>query len=257
MFKYVLLLWLLLTKPRWAYEKIRGSSIIQFINRKHYKNISNIYGSYIVKHTEFLKEFSNIELENIINIYDEAKDICINSKSVNSIIPKEFDASDELSKLCYCIVRIKKPLKVVETGVGRGVTSFYILEAMRKNGRGRLYSIDLPWLRFGAKKSIGCLIPEHLRARWTLIFGPGELEMKKLYKEIESIDMFLHDSDHKYNIQKSEYNVAFSWLNMGGIMVSDDVNNNALYEIYNEYGGKLFMIKQSKKTDIGILLKNS
>ena len=34
--------------------------------------------------------------------------------------------------------------KVVETGVAHGVTSRFILEALERNGRGFLWSIDLP-----------------------------------------------------------------------------------------------------------------
>ena len=43
----------------------------------------------------------------------------------------------------YLLVRSLKPETVVETGVCYGASSAYILQALKDNGRGVLYSIDL------------------------------------------------------------------------------------------------------------------
>src|SRR5579863_584889 len=49
-----------------------------------------------------------------------------------------------LGRLCYAVVRALRPRAVTETGVCYGVTSAYLLAALRANNEGHLYSIDLP-----------------------------------------------------------------------------------------------------------------
>ncbi len=43
-------------------------------------------------------------------------------------------------------------------------------------------------------------------------------------REIPTIDLFYHDSDHSYFNQKLEYNFAWKQLNCQGVLLSDDVN---------------------------------
>src|SRR5436190_7374529 len=47
-------------------------------------------------------------------------------------------------KMIYFLVRCAKPAVMMETGVAHGVSSWTILNAMHKNQKGKLYSIDLP-----------------------------------------------------------------------------------------------------------------
>ena len=58
----------------------------------------------------------------------------------------------------WCLVRCLKPTSVVETGVAHGVTSRFVLEALHKYGKGRLWSIDRPpveseWQNISARLS--------------------------------------------------------------------------------------------------------
>lgn len=50
----------------------------------------------------------------------------------------------------YALVRETKPIVVVETGVASRVISYAILQAMEDNGKGFLYSIDLPKTSFSS-----------------------------------------------------------------------------------------------------------
>jgi len=63
--------------------------------------------------------------------------------------------------LLYVVVRLMKPDVVVETGVGAGKSSAFILKAMEKNGKGVLHSIDLP----DEKQSSGWIVQDDLRSR--------------------------------------------------------------------------------------------
>lgn len=147
----------------------------------------------------------------------------------------------DLLEIVYGIVRYHRPKVVVETGVGLGGSSLFILKALHDNGCGRLYSIDLPefdkyypdiikdynldpkvFKKIAGK--IGWLVPEELRYRWELIEGDAKLELPKLLKKLERIDIFLHDSLHTYDHMMFEYAEAWEYLRDGGILMSDDVN---------------------------------
>ena len=65
------------------------------------------------------------------------------------------DADTDLSDFCYVICRALRPRNVVETGVGSGVTTSFILQALAANGEGHLWSIDLPPI--GAEQFAGQL----------------------------------------------------------------------------------------------------
>ena len=79
------------------------------------------------------------------------------------------DADAGLSEFCYVICRALRPRVVVETGVGSGVTTSFILQALSANGEGHLWSIDLPPI--GAEQFAGSFVPQPLKNRWTLLVG--------------------------------------------------------------------------------------
>jgi predicted O-methyltransferase YrrM len=133
--------------------------------------------------------------------------------------PKAKDA------LLYLLVRATRPDFVVETGVDQGVSSTFFLEAMRRNDRGTLLSIDI-----GAPtetgRPVGWVVPPELRRRWELRLGPAE----RLLPEVDgSPDVFLHDSLHSYDHMTFEFGWADERLAPGALLVSDDIDLNGAY----------------------------
>ena len=88
---------------------------------------------------------------------------------------------------------------MVETGVADGATSAYILQALEDNGRGHLHSIDLPSERLPPGAAPGWIVDASLRHRWTLRIGASGQLLEPLLSELDSIDVFLHDSLHTYD----------------------------------------------------------
>jgi predicted O-methyltransferase YrrM len=145
--------------------------------------------------------------------------------------------------MLYMLVRRFRPQIVVETGVARGTSSSYILCAMKQNGVGHLYSIDLaprtaavdddetrrnryklPDGQVHGEHEIGDLIPENLRDRWTLIVGDAREELPILMASLSGgIDVFYHDSLHSYDHMMFEYETAWPHIHDGGLLLSDDV----------------------------------
>lgn len=253
--KYLNLLRLFFIKPYWAFNIIWYSKYNPFGLSKFHHNKTTHYKNAEISYKDLYKFFA-IKDDYLKSLYDEISEIKFDTKIYITKIPDFYDASNEFASLCYIMVRIKKPSIIVETGVGRGVTSFYILKALEKNNKGQLYSIDLPVLSKKAERDIGVLIPDNLKARWHLTLGPGTQVMRKLKNKYGTIDIFVHDSNHYYLNQLAEYKIAINWLSDDGVLISDDISNDSLIDVNKNYSYKILTIKQSKPSYIGMLLKN-
>jgi len=129
----------------------------------------------------------------------------------------------------YALIRLLRPATVVETGVADGTTSAYILQALDDNGRGHLYSIDLPSERLPPGAAPGWIVDASLRHRWTLRIGASRQLLEPLLSELGSIDVFLHDSLHTYDNMLFEYRAAWPFLHDDGLFLSHDVGRNAAF----------------------------
>jgi predicted O-methyltransferase YrrM len=132
------------------------------------------------------------------------------------------DADVGLPDFCYVICRALRPRVVVETGVGSGVTTAFILQALAANGEGHLWSIDLPPI--GAEEFAGSFVPQHLRSRWNLLRGRTRDLLPGLLRELPAPDVFLHDSLHTTRNMTFEFNAAWQKMAAGGVLLSDDIH---------------------------------
>ena len=69
----------------------------------------------------------------------------------------------------YAIVRALKPKLFVETGVQNGISTYFILSALERNGYGMLHSIDIQETLQDGKK-VGWLVPDELKPSVMLTF---------------------------------------------------------------------------------------
>ena len=167
----------------------------------------------------------------------------------------QWSATSELAATTYALVKLLKPATVVETGVGAGVSSWTILKAMEENGTGRLVSIDLPTPNTELLPDVGYLVPAELRHRWDLRTGPSNRLLPLVLKEFGEIDIFQHDSRHSYSNQLSEYITSWASIKKSGILVSDDVSNDALHDATQKWNTYPVIIGQSKESPIGLVRK--
>jgi hypothetical protein len=137
------------------------------------------------------------------------------------------DADPGLARVTWCLTRHLRPDAVVETGVARGLTSSLILEGLQRNGRGRLWSIDLPPLiETGLAEQIGCAVEEAQRERWTLLTGSSRRLLPGLVGGLRGVDLFVHDSMHTTRNVGFELDTVWPALAPGGVAVIDDVERN-------------------------------
>ncbi len=168
----------------------------------------------------------------------------------------KWSATSELAATTYTLIKLLKPEIVVETGVGAGVSSWTILRAMEENGVGRLVSIDLPTPNTELLPEVGYLVPGDLRHRWQLRTGPSQQILPQVLEELVEIDLFQHDSRHSYSNQLREYQTAWPFIKPSGMLVSDDVCNDALYDATRNWNREPTIIGQSKESPIGLVRKS-
>jgi len=135
------------------------------------------------------------------------------------------DANLALAKFCYAYCRQNRPELVIETGVGNGVTTCFILTALAVNGCGHLISIDLPPLGLAS----GGFVPDDVKNRWELCLGRSRRLLPDLLRKNSRLDLFLHDSLHTYRNMLFEYGAAWKALRPGGLLVSDDIAFNRAF----------------------------
>ena len=191
---------------------------------------------------------------NLDTFLGEVKGLAAGDKGV---IPPEWDADPTLAQFAYYVCRLIQPEAVVETGVAHGITSAFILKALAENGKGYLYSIDLPVFELGSERFVGIAVPERLRNRWTLTLGLSGYYLPSLLTQLGKIDMFLHDSNHSYHNQRFEYTFSSRHLVRGGVLLSDDVNaTDAFIEFAEKQGIRPVCVAQpTKSLLIGLLVK--
>ncbi len=127
--------------------------------------------------------------------------------------------------MLYALVRHYQPRVVVETGGNLGMASSFILKAMHDNGTvdGKLYSIER------SRKIVpGAIIPEEIKAPYVPLQGAVE-DLLKDERIPGEIDLFLHDSTHRYDHMTMEFEQFWPRLRPGGVLVSHDVNMNAAF----------------------------
>jgi predicted O-methyltransferase YrrM len=147
----------------------------------------------------------------------------------------------------YALVRHLGPSSMVETGVCNGLSTSLILLAMERNGKGHLWSVDLPefvdpalnatqhWEGKGGAavppgKSVGWLVPERLTDRWTLRLGASREILADLAGKTGPLDLFLHDSEHSYDNQSFEFHWALTHLRQGGLLLATDTGLSAAFD---------------------------
>jgi len=134
-----------------------------------------------------------------------------------------------LARAIWCLVRHTRPAHVVETGVGHGITTRFILEALDRNGSGRLWSIDLPPVDPAVAAQVGAAVDGDCTKRWTLLRGTSRQLLPKLLRQLGRIDLFIHDSLHTARNVKFEINQARRALQPSGFIVVDDIDLNSAF----------------------------
>lgn len=178
------------------------------------------------------------------------------ARQVSARLPSghSHDGGDALTTTLWAVVRHTRPRHVVETGVAQGVSSAFILTALRKNNHGHLWSIDLPPVS-RPKGLTGRAVAPELRERWTYLHGATRRVLPALLEELDSVDLFVHDSLHTESTMTFEFNNVWTYLAEGATLVADDANFNSAFLKFSRRVGcePLLLAEQKKGNTIGII----
>ena len=163
--------------------------------------------------------------------------------------PEWYAIERETSFLYYAVCRHLAPGNVLETGIANGHSTFFLLQAMRKNGKGFLHSVDIA-------DNVGQLLTKEERVDWSLhvLAAPQRRSFARVMDTVSPIDLFIHDSDHTYGWQMFEYRVARKALSQQGVLLSDDIDHSlAFVDFCAEIGQKPILLLDTRKVS-GMLL---
>jgi hypothetical protein len=147
------------------------------------------------------------------------------------------DADPALARSLWCAICHLHPANVVETGVAHGLSSRIMLEALKRTGNGRLWSIDLPPMTILDRRGeVAVAVPDRLREGWAYVEGPSRRRLPPLVKQLGRLELFCHDSLHSTRNTRWELETVWRVLAPGGVVVVDDVDHNWGFEEFLQRG---------------------
>ena len=117
----------------------------------------------------------------------------------------------------YVLVRLLRPRVVVESGVDRGLGACVLAAALARNAAeghpGSYFGID-------PNPAAGALLSAPLARQGRILRGDS---LERL-REIDRIDLFIHDSDHSPRHESAEYALLEERLAEGAVVLSDNAH---------------------------------
>lgn len=138
--------------------------------------------------------------------------------------------------LLYLLVRAQRPSRVLETGVGPGYSTAWILAALEDNHEGVLTSLG-PGSTSGRSVGVndvalGQFVPPALRARWTLALGNTEERLREILSGFGQIDLFLYDNGPGAARARFELLAAWERLSPRGMLLAHRVDSNPAWAAF-------------------------
>ena len=190
--------------------------------------------------TEIPRFISNDTFFKSATIEDEARAWYYEWKNWKSMqtgdAPENWNAGQGLSLALYMLVRTIKPRLVVETGTANGTSAAAILAALEVNQLGILHTFDVYNfdLRY-VPKELGHRVHKHVISKRNAL-EKWILTNKNL---IDANSIFLHDSNHSYEHQAWEYEIASR--NGFSILISDDVDDSKAFIDLKAFHKRIFV----------------
>lgn len=215
------------------------------------------------------KQWAILNTKQTVEEFCSSIDAILFDKIKEDISLIEEEALNKLSKLkvslggggnyilLYFLILKFKPLNIVETGVAAGWSSLFILRALKKNGKGFLFSSDFPYFRLkNPEKYIGYLAQnETNKNSWCLDIRGDDLALQNFVQKLKrnEIDLFHYDSDKSYSGRTKALKILNSKISSKTIIIFDDIQNNLHFKDYVTKNKKLFHILEFHGKYVGLV----
>ena len=140
----------------------------------------------------------------------------------------------------YALVRALKPKVVVESGVDKGLGSCVLASALGRNEKegqpGCLYGIDVD-------PNAGYLFKAPYTDYGRILYGDS-LSVLRDFRH--SIDLFIHDSRHSPEHERSEFELIASQLAPGAVVLSDNAHSTGELMAFAERTSRQFLFFQER-----------
>lgn len=185
----------------------------------------------------------------------ETKIIKNKSKKIIEDIKYELGGGGVID-LLYFITLYIKPNIIVETGVAAGFSSSTFLHVLNKLDNGHLYSSDFPYFRLeNPEQYIGVVVPKSIRNRWSLFIDGDIKNLKNIYNEVDTINLFHYDSDKSYKGRQKALKILKNKLNDKAWLIFDDIQDNShFYDLVNTTQSYNWNIIYHENKWVGILM---
>ncbi|MBV0913475.1 class I SAM-dependent methyltransferase [Anianabacter salinae] len=158
--------------------------------------------------------------------------------------------------LLHAAVSASGACRVVETGVAYGWSSLAILSALHGRDGARLVSVDMPYPKMGNEAFVGIVVPERLRAPWTLIREPDRNGLRKALSQLGgAVDLAHYDSDKSWWGRRYAFPLIWDALGRGGVFISDDIQDNMGFAAFIDGVNCAFAVTESGGKFVGIARK--
>lgn len=136
----------------------------------------------------------------------------------------------------YCAARVLKPKLLVETGVADGLGSAVLIRAMERNAAegspGEVIGIDID-------PTAGWLLDDELRSHHQLVIEDSHTALPRLLRG-RQLDLFIHDSNHHYEHEATEYRLVAPALAPHAVVLSDNAHAVPALEDWARASGRSF-----------------
>ncbi len=220
------------------------------------KNSNSLINAFNKLGLNYTKEKLKLKINQDL-IKDGNKLIQSSQINIDSSVNSEELAGEAYIDLLYTITLITNTKFVIETGVGYGWSSLAILDALsKKNEVKGLVSIDMPYPSSKSNEYVGIVVPNYLKKKWKLIRLPDKPGIKLTVKNnLEQFDLAHYDSDKSVWGREYAYDLLWEGLRKGGILISDDIENNLSFSRFIASKESKFAVIKNNNKYIGIVIK--
>jgi len=142
----------------------------------------------------------------------------------------------------YAVARVMKPKVIVETGVDKGLGSVLLCAALLRNHRegfpGKYYGTDI-------NPHAGYLLGPPYDSVGEILYGDSIESLQQL----ESVDLFINDSDHSSDYERREYEVVAPRLTPRAIILGDNAHCTGELASFSERRGRQFLFFREEPAD--------